>query len=236
MLLLLLLLLVVVVLLLLLLFVVVVLLLLVVVIALLFLLLFLLLPLLLLLLLLLLVVVLLLLLLLLVVVLLLLFVVVIALLLLLLLLLLVVVVPHIPCSAAALTRPCHAVGAQVGVVKEKPRSAAAGSSSAVRYMEIVALFRTDYWIAGIAPFDDHIAILAFIPEEAPDPQAGRRSGSPAQSERPELRIVSRHNQYISSDALSVYGYQHYRTNDYRYGRNGRIVERQCWKCDPSVSP
>ena len=38
------------------------------------------------------------------------------------------------------------------------------------YVEIIKSFRTDYWICGIAPHDDDLAILAFVPDE-PEEQA-----------------------------------------------------------------
>jgi len=37
------------------------------------------------------------------------------------------------------------------------------------------------------------------------------------AQRPEIRIVSLQNEEISSDALSVTGYEHYQAKDYRLG-------------------
>jgi hypothetical protein len=43
------------------------------------------------------------------------------------------------------------------------------------YVEVIASFRTDYWVCGIAPHDNDLAILAFVPPDAD--QAGNGHGN-----------------------------------------------------------
>ena len=64
---------------------------------------------------------------------------------------------------------------------------------------------TDYWICGIAPFGDYLVTLAYAKGE----------DTVGAAPRPELRIITRNNEPISSDALSIHGYEHYGPTDYR---------------------
>jgi vacuolar protein sorting-associated protein 41 len=106
---------------------------------------------------------------------------------------------------------------KIGVIKR--RRPQPGRSD--RYVEIVAMFQTDYYICGIAPFQEWLVVLAYIeadefsdsedtPAAADDSKQATRSAL-----RPELRIISRTNDDISSDALPILGYQRYEANDYR---------------------
>ena len=115
--------------------------------------------------------------------------------------------------------------------------AAAGVS---RYVEIVAMFQTDYFISGIAPFGDALVILAFMPDDDVDAEDGDGGGennnnnaigaggdyaSPngggggdgrrRPSQRPEVRIVSWTNEDLTCDALGIKGFEAYQANDYR---------------------
>lgn len=64
---------------------------------------------------------------------------------------------------------------------------------------------TDYWICGIAPFGKFLVTLAYAKGE------DKVGAAP----RPELRIITRNNQPISADALTIHGYEHYGPTDYR---------------------
>lgn len=48
-------------------------------------------------------------------------------------------------------------------------------------------------MCGIAPFGEYLCLLAYIEEE----ENGRKVPQP-----PELRIITRHNEEVSSDALT----------------------------------
>jgi hypothetical protein len=73
-------------------------------------------------------------------------------------------------------------------------------------------------VCGIAPFNLHLVILAYIEdtEAAVDLNtvAGRNGIAQKQAQRPELRVVSYTNQEVASDALPIHGFQHYTPNDY----------------------
>jgi vacuolar protein sorting-associated protein 41 len=77
------------------------------------------------------------------------------------------------------------------------------------------LFETEYIIAGLAPFGEYLAILAYM-EPTPDPNA-KPNTVPAKEDMrlPELRIVTRGNEEISSDALEVHGFENCLASDYR---------------------
>lgn len=77
-----------------------------------------------------------------------------------------------------------------------------------RHVEIVAMFRTDFFISGIAPFGKDLAILAYSEEITPD-------GQIPVGLRPELRIISREGEETSSDSLTIHDFDKYKANDYR---------------------
>ncbi|CAG8508593.1 12818_t:CDS:10 [Ambispora leptoticha] len=103
---------------------------------------------------------------------------------------------------------------QVGVVKERTRMENTQGPSL--YVEIIALFRTDFIVCGIAPFKDMMLLMAYITddiiqnEETSNPEQQRRP----RAKRPELRIINSSNEEISSDALSLHSFQQYQANDY----------------------
>ncbi|ELR10906.1 7fold repeat in clathrin and VPS proteins repeat-containing protein [Acanthamoeba castellanii str. Neff] len=63
-----------------------------------------------------------------------------------------------------------------------------------------------YFVCGIAPFGEYLCLLAYIEEE----ENGRKVPQP-----PELRIITRHNEEVSSDALTIHGYESYKATSYR---------------------
>ena len=78
-------------------------------------------------------------------------------------------------------------------------------------VEITAMFRTDFWVCGLAPFGTDLIVLAVTNPIRQD------TGDRAERERPELRVISRTGgrfELESSDALSVTGWEHYNPADY----------------------
>eukprot|EP01117_Protostelium_nocturnum_P020637 TRINITY_DN938_c0_g2_i1.p1 TRINITY_DN938_c0_g2~~TRINITY_DN938_c0_g2_i1.p1 ORF type:complete len:911 (-),score=318.10 TRINITY_DN938_c0_g2_i1:20-2752(-) len=118
---------------------------------------------------------------------------------------------------------------KIGEIKERspPASAvSAGDPSAAlpdRYVQITALFQTDYYISGIAPFGEYLVMLAYLEEEDDEEETtgSRLSTSSNVSRgaavRPEFRIITRNNKEISSDALTIHGFEQYKANNYRLG-------------------
>lgn len=88
--------------------------------------------------------------------------------------------------------------------------------STVSQVDIVASFQTNYYISGIAPFGDSLAILAYILGEE-DGEKNFSSSAPSRqgtAQRPEVRIVTWTNDELATDALPVHGFEHYKAKDY----------------------
>jgi vacuolar protein sorting-associated protein 41 len=80
-------------------------------------------------------------------------------------------------------------------------------------VEIVSFFHVDFLVAGIAPMGDLLILLAYVVDDAA--AGGGGGGGAAAAERPELRVVTRTNDEVSSDALSLHGFERLRPADYR---------------------
>ncbi|KAJ8432343.1 hypothetical protein Cgig2_021113 [Carnegiea gigantea] len=83
-------------------------------------------------------------------------------------------------------------------------------------VDIVASFQTNYYISGIAPFGDSLAILAYIRGEE-DGEKDFSSTAPSRqgnAQRPEVHIVTWTNDELATDALPVHGFEHYKAKDY----------------------
>ncbi|XP_020596717.1 vacuolar protein sorting-associated protein 41 homolog [Phalaenopsis equestris] len=96
-----------------------------------------------------------------------------------------------------------------GVQKNIPASSA-------KYVDIVASFQTSYSISGIAPFGDALVVLAYIPENV-NGEKDFHSTMPSRqgtAQRPEVRIVTWKNEELTTDALPVHGFEHYKAKDY----------------------
>ncbi|KAK4286396.1 hypothetical protein QN277_002956 [Acacia crassicarpa] len=90
------------------------------------------------------------------------------------------------------------------------------SLSGMNEVDIVASFQTTYFISGIAPFGDALVVLAYIPAEK-DGERDFSSTTPSRqgnAQRPEVRVVTWNNDELSTDALPVHGFEHYKANDY----------------------
>lgn len=92
-------------------------------------------------------------------------------------------------------------------------------------VEITAIFRVDCMISGICPYksDNAFLVLAYV---APDIFSNEATENPMEqrrkaANRPELRIISRKGEEVSSDALSLSNYHLYGCNDYLLMPSGR---------------
>uniref|UniRef100_A0A2N9IW62 Vacuolar protein sorting-associated protein 41 homolog n=1 Tax=Fagus sylvatica TaxID=28930 RepID=A0A2N9IW62_FAGSY len=88
--------------------------------------------------------------------------------------------------------------------------------SSMNQVDIVASFQTSYFISGVAPFGDSLVVLAYIPGEE-DGEKEFSSTIPSRrgnAQRPEVRIVTWNNDELSTDALPVHGFEHYKAKDY----------------------
>jgi hypothetical protein len=52
---------------------------------------------------------------------------------------------------------------KIGVVKER-KGPKTRPDQPNRFMQIIAMFQTDFMICGIAPFGDHLVLLAYVEE------------------------------------------------------------------------
>ncbi|KAL0927682.1 hypothetical protein M5K25_001880 [Dendrobium thyrsiflorum] len=89
-------------------------------------------------------------------------------------------------------------------------------ASSAKYVDIVASFQTSYYISGIAPFGDALVVLAYIPEKV-NGEKDFSSTMPSRqgtAQRPEVRIVTWKNEELTTDALPVHGFEHYKAKDY----------------------
>lgn len=84
------------------------------------------------------------------------------------------------------------------------------------YVEVTAIFQVDCMISGIAPHEGSYLILAYLTEdlysnEATDDrdEQRRKAGS-----RPELRVISRDGEELSSDAISLRNFSRFQCRDY----------------------
>ncbi|GAA5823614.1 hypothetical protein JCM5353_005076 [Sporobolomyces roseus] len=89
-------------------------------------------------------------------------------------------------------------------------------SSTELYVEVAAIFQVDCMISGIVPYGDSFLILAYLTEDLYDNEATdnrdeqrRKAGS-----RPELRIISKDGEELSSDAIGLRNYDRFQCRDY----------------------
>lgn len=98
---------------------------------------------------------------------------------------------------------------KICVVKEQNKSELK-ESMPLRYVEITAMFTTDFYVCGIAPLATNLVVLSY---DKPDDKPGGRFTA----NRPHLQILEPHMKHfeeISNDALSIRGFEEYRCNDY----------------------
>ncbi|XP_073011981.1 vacuolar protein sorting-associated protein 41 homolog [Typha latifolia] len=110
---------------------------------------------------------------------------------------------------------------KIAAIRANPSQGANGvqkniSISSTKYVDIVASFQTSYYISGIAPYGDALVVLAYIPEEE-NGEKDFSSTVPSRqgtAQRPEVRIVTWKNDELTTDALPVHGFEHYKAKDY----------------------
>lgn len=108
---------------------------------------------------------------------------------------------------------------KVAVVKSregKRGQLGVGPAATELFVEVESIFQVDCMISGIAPHGDSYLILAYLTEETFDNEATenrdeqrRKAGS-----RPELRVISKDGEELSSDALSLRNYDRFQCRDY----------------------
>lgn len=97
------------------------------------------------------------------------------------------------------------------------RGGIAGSTSLV--VEVTAHFQVDSMLSGLASHPNPLGSFLTLDYIPPDNLADEATDDPAEqrrkaANRPELRIISRSGEEISSDALTLKGYHLYGCNDY----------------------
>ena len=87
-------------------------------------------------------------------------------------------------------------------------------------------FRTDFIISGIAPLDSNLVVLlSFIIEEEKtiesiDETSSSSSIRKRKNSKPsEVHIVDFNGEQIANDVISLPGYESFKANDYRLGKN-----------------
>lgn len=107
---------------------------------------------------------------------------------------------------------------KIGLVKEKAKEQVAPGWPS-RYMEIISVLEFDYVVCGIVPFYQDYAVLAHS-----------QTSSALGSFRPEIRVLKADGEEISSDALSISGFEELSHIDYRLGTFSLIqvqIEGEC---------
>ncbi|SGY69838.1 BQ5605_C004g03069 [Microbotryum silenes-dioicae] len=91
-----------------------------------------------------------------------------------------------------------------------------GSKPTEIYVEVNAIFQVDCMISGIAPYGDSYLILAYLVEDTYEDEAtqDRDQQRRKAGQRPELRIISKDGDELSSDALSLRDYDRFQCRDY----------------------
>lgn len=109
----------------------------------------------------------------------------------------------------------------INLARIRPRPPTAGTASIPYFVEILAVFQVDCMVAGIAPYASppgSFLLIAWIApdnlkstDETPSDRAEQRRKA---AHRPELRIISRAGEELSSDVLNLTGYDVFGCNDY----------------------
>ncbi|TPX35873.1 hypothetical protein SmJEL517_g01692 [Synchytrium microbalum] len=106
---------------------------------------------------------------------------------------------------------------KVGVIKERSKFDVA-SGLPPKYVEIVAQFRTDFIVSGIAPFNNMLVVLAFMTDLDDSRTVDVIQDGPAKrkkSRAPEIYILDAQGEEVANDVLSLNQFEHFQPNDYR---------------------
>lgn len=99
-----------------------------------------------------------------------------------------------------------------------PSIPASSSSGPTLHVEITAIFQVDCMISGLTPYKTDFLVLAYLPPDeevfANEATESREEQRRKAGQRPELRIISRRGEELSSDALSLTNYHLNGCNDY----------------------
>lgn len=97
----------------------------------------------------------------------------------------------------------------------------AGASHTTLHVEITAILQLDAPMAGLVPYKDAFLVFAYLAPEEKDTTGGfydedkdDDDDEESEPQRPELRIVSRKGEELSSDALGLDGWLKWRCSDY----------------------
>ncbi|XP_024534538.1 vacuolar protein sorting-associated protein 41 homolog [Selaginella moellendorffii] len=85
-----------------------------------------------------------------------------------------------------------------------------------KYVEIVSVLQTEYFICGLAPYGGALVVLAYIEREGSKTESatGYSPKQTGHAQRPEVCILNWKNEELATDALSMHGYEHYKAKDY----------------------
>lgn len=109
------------------------------------------------------------------------------------------------------------------VARIRTRSVRGGAggivASSTLSVEVTAHFQVDCMLSGIGPHPDPLGSFLTLDYMPPDTFVNEATLDPAEqrrkaANRPELRIISRSGEELSSDALTLKGYHLYGCNDY----------------------
>ena len=116
---------------------------------------------------------------------------------------------------AALTRTGHQSSRPIA---REPDEEPAAKTTVARFVEVVAMFQTDYFVCGIAPFGpDRLVAFAFVDGGGGEAAGDATDGEAAQrapSSRPEVRVLTWKNEDLTCDALTMKGYESFQAGDY----------------------
>ncbi|KAI9339039.1 hypothetical protein BDR26DRAFT_396978 [Obelidium mucronatum] len=121
---------------------------------------------------------------------------------------------------------------KIGVIKDRSNAKsaplggiplAANITLPTKYVEIICEFRTDFIVSGIAPLRGQIVLLSFITHSQEDRHVDTIAESSSSNEGqanllsnpPEIHVVDLNGDHVANDVVSLFGYEHYRANDYR---------------------
>ncbi|KAF8528462.1 vacuolar assembling protein VPS41 [Hysterangium stoloniferum] len=136
---------------------------------------------------------------------------------------------------------------KVARIRARPRSTAGPSQLPPLYAEVTAAFQLDCMISGIVPHPTpptptaslseapkNFLVLAYISPDKfiNEATVDRAEQARKAANRPELRIISRHGEELSSDELSLTGYHLFGCNDYSLAE----VEGMSGRCYVVLSP
>lgn len=84
------------------------------------------------------------------------------------------------------------------------------------YGEVTTIFQVDCMISGIAPHGDSFLILAYTSDEvfADEATSDRNQQQRKAGSRPELRVISRDGEELSSDAIGLRDFEKFQCRDY----------------------